>query len=903
MQDLGYPPALQPAQVVPSPQRLVQVEQPDIGQFNDLINSLGQFNQSLQKYGKQELDERIAEAPAKALEFYREAQKQTAVKVKDYVTNKVMALGSAPQLRRTALNFLGERMATDKYGASLFEQAKRVSSEVNPEDPEAVIAEVRKAFEEELGDNMFMREGASGVMTNMENSFRAQTRAAQDKAFEDRAINEGSSNVISALSSAFGKGADGNLLPAEAQAEGFKNAVGVTSVLAKSGVSNSNKIFAAALHSAAYRQISEKNFAGARAMLDFAREHQIVDPETGQKVGDLYNVKEVNDVINSTEDAIYRAEKQDEAENADNAGKLRQNAIYAGEALANELYNLNPTVSPEEVRAAVAEKYGPNNPLIGTIQVTARDTLSRNRQNAGVVTDPEVVGRALNVALDGRPDEALAMLNNSPNVSSMAKFDARKQIEAIRALAPVTESSQAKNAFLVYGEALSDFITTETDFSKGVYDQHSDKRASIQVDFQKNFNRMLHTAVQEYQASHPNMSLEQIKIEALGSMLDKVGADTVKAAKDSWTTYKESKGFGYNPGGKVTVNKVTGKNLTERMASASGAYTAVMNTTGGELTQEVAGALAPIRAWKDRNWDDVVKVGRQIASGEITSQPEIDGYLQIRKTFGLTPTEVINGRTSDGVALDLNQMRETGEIYKTGMFGSYEKLQASRGEYVKLASEVEGPDADKALIDAKLETTEMGLLLKRLGLTTDAEVQAFLLNQEKIMRSAELFNPSQKSGSPKAPADGSAQIGFESETDAWSLARDFTDWPGSHTKPKLPENSAVPSIVGMSDQEVVDDFYLNYETPPSHDWLTKPSAVLAHRKKTKSALYEVLAEYWKIPPTDIGDYQIPGRSQIHGRWNDYKTKFNALTAEEKAKLIRLSQERARNYTESPIKSK
>lgn len=891
LQDLGYAPRLNPPEVVGQPAAFVRGPNVDANQVNQLVRSLGEFNSALQEHGDAQYQRKVDEAPAKALETLKLARAQTEKTIGDYVGQSLITEGASPKVRQLTYQLIGERMAAEDYNRALFDKRNRVATESNPENPEDIIIETRKEFLQRLGDNMFIKQGADSVMLNAENSFRANSRAAQDAMFEESVRSNVGVGIQQTIEGSFG---DLTIAP-EAKAEGVNKLFDYLSRLRASGVKNPTDIFITNVTTAVANLAQQQKYAQARELIEAVEGRAIVD-DKGVALGVFGQREDAKGALTRAFQMVDNLERQNEERNESESNRARVHKENLGkEAAANIVADalakgrlFDPQLETEirtAVEAAVPASIAGGN---GSAVLAALSVLTQYR-NAPQGSDPQASVNFLNALESGNIERAEAIMNG-PTVSAQTRVSMTSELNKARGFTDIMRSPSI-------GSALNGMQAIMRQASKAVAQDGSDviddltpERQTIISKTLGAFRNKVFTDVKAERAQHPEMDNDTFSFSVLPGIVAKHQESVLNAFNTEWKQVEQRAGFGeVDPSGKeLKLSKKFGttsepwfRSMTdsEKVANLNAVADSVgfaLEQSGGELSlfdPKSKQALTLLARKKAEYWPVVSELGKTIAADPTKTAGLASTYFNIRNRFGYTTDEVLSGVTREGVTIPIEDWQKRGLAFTTPMFGTAEDLKAQVDSYralsAKLSKEGITPE-EKLELEAQEEVHPIYRLSKALNLTNDRAVGAFIKSQEKVLRALGNVTPATKIESPK---------------------------PGQPNTPIQPPATAGGPVSRKA-------FEAEFNQPAGLDWFSQSNRILEQRNQMRQALFSVMAEKLGVKDQQMGSstFSTPGWKRIASDPAKYDALFSALPKAEQDAVYGEAMSRARQQKFSPIKA-
>lgn len=852
-----------------------------------LVKALGEVNQSVTRLGDQMFSDyqqqALEEAPAKAITLLEESKKQTEKTIEDFVSQRLINEGASPKVRRLTYATIGERRAADEYTNILFGKKNRAVTEVNPANPDDLIDEARKEFLESLGSNIFIREGASGIMLNAEARFRENARNEQDALFENKVRTETGILIQKTIEGYFGdpRASDRD------KATGVDYLFSIRDNLRKSGVKNPDAVFLTNVSTAVESMASKSQFMQARELLDSVDARMITD-EKGASLGVYGQREDAKSVVARMHVMLDLRERQSEEQDSNEHNKARLRKVsLAKEAAANvvaEAIKNNNLYSPDletKVREAVEQAVPGSLPGgNGEAHLEGISLLTQYR-NASQASNPEAL-TSYQKAVDVGDMETAQAIVDSPAISAQdrvrltADFNKAKTFSTIVNAPAVTA---AMNNML----GLMRRVSKATDENgQEILDDMTGERSAATSRAIASFRAKVAAEVKATRSKYPDMDNDTFAFTVLPDIVAKHQEAVINQFDTDWKQIEQRQGFGNVEalGGKpITLGAIkipkaslfgsmSSEKKVEALNAIANAVGNALERSGGELSAfapESQKMLAELAKKKSEYWPIVQELGKSIAANPTGAENLKITYFNIRNRFGYTTDEILGGVTKEGVQIPLDEWKKRGTAFTSPVFGSYAELVNAVTSYKKLSEQLSAPDLTpeaKTDLEAQEALHPITRLAEALGITNDRAVGAFIKAQEKAVRA---LAPKE---APKLQTPATAQQPQEEPV--------YTDAAAAFLK--------------------------EFNEPDGLDWWSNSNKILENRDNLRQALFTEMAVKFKVEDEQIDSSRFYTKAWkvVKSDIGKYGPMLEALPKEEQDAIYRAALNRVRQAKFSPI---
>ena len=761
LQDLGYAPRLNAPEAImqPTPQAPLPARDTETTQ---LVNALGEVNKQIAVYSDIYTNQReqtdMQDAAANSIKLLDEAkanQTKTGQAIQAYIDANAANYGSSPKVRKYLYTSIGERQAAEGYTKLLDQNRTRVANSLKPENADDVIAETRQKFLAQLGDNMFSRAGAESVMNQADNSFRNYAQAQQDEFVKQQVLTN--FDIQMGALAKEGSVLDDPSLTAE-------NLLKARDSLKAAGVHNVDDIWRKTLQSVLITESVGGHGDNVRKIAEYLKSKEITTTDAkGMTIvlGKLGEGATMSSFFETLDGAILKAST--EKATADHYAIQVQH--QADEDKTTEaVYDIigkygNDATDPKakaDIEAAIKTMSPTSAALARNTETAAK--LVANFNNSVSTTSPQAVESYLK-AVDSNDFDAADSIYNTFSLQDRNKFHATHQgfLTSARELnspAIVASVEQVKSNLTAALKA----VTTEPDFATK-FDVINRSLSQYKAQVAKE--------IKDDRKNWKGLSQEDIAFR-IGDITARVGQDVLQKSVSSYEAFKNSpqgqreassakatplpKGIKpvsptkvYSDSEQIdavnawvpTFNKI--KESSNLSFNFTDPKSTALAQQAQESVQNMAASMLP-------NLVSISRFGKNLAGEAATPQMQesaTSAYLSLKSAIGYTPQEVLTGKTSDGVPIDVETTLATNPnfSYTTKFFANQQEFTKAVNEYATLASQLSTAttDVQKQELQFKLKNTQYyqltSKLLPKSGVASldVASIEKFNNNQKTML--------------------------------------------------------------------------------------------------------------------------------------------------------------------------
>ena len=729
LQDLGYAPRLNAPEPIlqPSPQITLPAKDTETTQ---LVAALGEINKQVTVYAGNYTDQReqadIENAAANSIKLLDEAkanQTKTGQALQSYVDANMVNYGSSPKVRKYLYTMLGEHQATQEYTKLLEESRNRVANNLKPENADDVITEIRQKFLTGLGDNMFSRAGAESVMKQADAAFRGLARAQQDQFIKE--------NTLTQIDVRIGQIAtEGVQLnnPAVTAANLYQQ----RNDLKQAGIGDADQVWAQSIKNVLINLAVKGHGTEVRAIIEQLKPQAVKTTDASGKetiVGTLGESASMGAFFENLDAAVLKAATQkDDMDSAvydsrkrvisNLATEMVDNAF--GEAGANPDHN-DPKIQAsidagiERVAKTPGEKAELRRLTNQAVQKTVSD-LSRPTPIDAVISYQAAVdkndfaladsifktfSKADLVAFHDKHQFFLdnSRIINSPTIKAAGALLQQKLKESLK-FTETDPDASVKYAVMIsanaeYQRAIINIAKTDRDNWKGLSNEEIVARVDGLAGNEGEL--ILQKSTKAYENSKSILKATGEPATSVPRPLTK-GQKPVSETKNYTNEEQLNAVFAWT---KTQSQLQEDSGLSMQFTNPKSAKFALQTQ---DSINKMATAMMPnlvsmVTSGVDRNGVVVSPQTRQAAT---------EAYLALKKTQGYTPQEILSGRTSQGVSVDVAKLvtEQPNFAYTTKFFTTQQGLAKAITDYSSLVQElsVATTDEQKQVIEYKIRT-------------------------------------------------------------------------------------------------------------------------------------------------------------------------------------------------------